>query len=206
MGRGKLRVSGGFLVLAAWLLYRDAYGVVWQGLLACLLHETGNWIVLHLFGKYVKGICITVIGAQIVLDDTLSYSEEFLAAAAGPVTNLLLALLCCRLPNGQVFAGVNLSLVLFNLLPIGQLDGARMLRALLCAVGSDEIACCICDSLGYCFTVVFGLIGGYIALKGGNVTLFVMCIWLGRRIAGEKIWKISAKRMEKGLVRRSGNR
>ena len=39
---GRLRISPGFLLLMAWLLYWDGQGIVPLALLACALHESGH--------------------------------------------------------------------------------------------------------------------------------------------------------------------
>ena len=57
--------------------------------------------------------------------------EELAAALAGPAANLAAAWLCCRAEGGALFAGLNLALGCFNLLPVGRLDGGRALHCLL---------------------------------------------------------------------------
>lgn len=126
-----ISVTAPFLLLVAWLNYMDRQGVVLPALLACTLHELGHLFAIRLLGGDVKHIRLTVAGAEMGLSRGLSYWQELLAAAAGPAVNLLLSALCCRLPGGALFAGVNLALAAFNLLPMGRLDGGRIA---LCAL------------------------------------------------------------------------
>ena len=58
-------------------------------------------------------------------------SGELAAALAGLAANLAAAWLCCRAEGGALFAGLNLALGCFNLLPVGRLDGGRALHCLL---------------------------------------------------------------------------
>lgn len=202
---GNLEVSSGFLVLSAWLFYQDRSGVFWLAMLACLLHELGHYAVLRYFRKSVKSIHITVFGAEMILGNTLSYRQEFLSAAAGPGMNLFLAWMFCRFPDGASFAGLNFALALLNLLPIGTLDGGRMLRCGLSHLFSDKISFLISEHLSFCFTVCFLFVGTILALKGGNLTLFFVCLWMMKRPMPEKTFGNGRKRMEIGLVRRFRN-
>ena len=174
---GKLRFSSGFLLLCSWLLYRDQSGIVWLGLISCVLHELGHIVPLSLFGSYVKEITITIFGAKIEFENYLSYVEEFITAASGPVVNLCLAMIG-KYFLSPAFAGVNLVLFIFNLLPVGPLDGARILHCLTAQLGnvslSDRIDACV----SFSFTAALGIAGVLIGLYGGNLTLLLMCLWL----------------------------
>lgn len=174
----KIHISSGFLLLCSWLIYRDSTGAVWQGLLACALHEFGHFYALRIFDTDIKSICITAHGAKIEFENTLSYLDECLAAAAGPCLNLVLAFACSRLLHMPVFAGVNLALALFNLLPLGPLDGARILHCLISQFADDSISYRFCWCVTFSFTLVFGFLGIIIALYGGNLSLFFVCLWL----------------------------
>ena len=48
-----MEVTGGFLLLAAWLNYLDRQGIVPLALLSCTLHELGHLLVLLLLGVRV---------------------------------------------------------------------------------------------------------------------------------------------------------
>ena len=51
---GRVEVTGGFLLLAAWLNYLDRQGIVLLALLSCALHELGHLLVLRLLGVRVR--------------------------------------------------------------------------------------------------------------------------------------------------------
>ena len=173
---GRVNISPAFLLLAAWLLYRDRQGITALALLACALHEAGHVLAIHWAGGTIKELNITVVGAELVLLRQLSYGRELLAAAAGPGTNLLLAALTG--PHRPLFTGLNLALAAFNLLPLGRLDGGRMLRCCLSlALGADGA-----DRAGQLLdrglAGLLLLLGLWAALRGGNPTLLLAALWL----------------------------
>lgn len=178
MRLNKCYFSSGFLLLCAWLLYRDDSGMVWQGLLACFLHEIGHYAVLKHFHSGIQRITFTCFGAKMTPMHPLSYRQEWAAAAAGPAVNLLLARIFCDIPAGQAFAGLNLSLALFNLLPAGQLDGARMLRCTAAILSTEEHAFLVSRRLSFFITALFLFSGVYAAFVWRNLTLLLMCFWL----------------------------
>ena len=88
----RLRISPGVpLLLAAfvWLASPLLLGAI---LSAAVCHELGHWLVLRRVGGRIQRLHITVFGAEMQVDDRrISYGGELLTAAAGPVSNLLLA-------------------------------------------------------------------------------------------------------------------
>lgn len=175
---GKLEITSGFLLIVAWMNYLDQQCLVPAAMVACICHEMGHYIMIRWLGGDIKCIRLTAIGAEMVLAAPLSYWQEGLSALAGPVTNLLLAMLFCRWDWALSFAGLNLVLALFNLLPIGRLDGGRALHcvlALLVGPTGAELAGKWLD--GAC-TVILLTIGMLLAGAGGNVTLLLVALWL----------------------------
>ena len=176
MRLGRVEVTGGFLLLLAWLNYLDRSFLVPMALAACAAHELGHVAAIRLLGGYVKGIRLTAIGAELVLERPLAYWQEGLSALAGPGINLLLALAGCHFT--LTFAGVNLALALFNLLPVGRLDGGRAVYctlALLAGPGPADRVGRWLDGLCTAFVTAAGLL---LALRGGNITLLLAAFWL----------------------------
>jgi stage IV sporulation protein FB len=178
MKLGRVEVTGSFLLFVAWMNYLDRQGIVPLAMLACLLHELGHLAVLHWLEIDVKRIRLTAIGAEIVMTEGMSYGQEAAAAFAGPGVNLLLALLFSGLEWGKLFAGLNLVLGCFNLLPIGGLDGGRVLRCgLVFLVGAD-----LAETIGRIFdvglTAFLLAFGVFLAVSGCNISLFLVSVWL----------------------------
>lgn len=176
MRLGRVEVTGGFLLLLAWLNYMDRSFLVPMALTACGAHELGHIAAIWLLGGAIKEIHLTAIGAELVLARPLAYWQEGLSALAGPGVNLLLALVCCRFT--LTFAGVNLALALFNLLPVGRLDGGRAVcctLALLTGPGTADRVGRWLDCLCTAAVMVAGLL---LALRDGNITLLLAAFWL----------------------------
>lgn len=177
-GQSRVEVTGGFLLLLAWLNYLDRSLLVPLALAACAAHELGHIFMIRLLGETIKGIRLTAIGAELLLPRPLGYWQEGMSALAGPSANLLLALAACGLEGGAVFAGLNLALALFNLLPVGRLDGGRALHctlALLAGPGAADRVAGWLDSLCTAGALAAGLL---LAVFGGNVTLLLVAFWL----------------------------
>jgi len=162
--------------LLAWLNYCDTQGVLPAALCAASLHELGHLAAIRAAGGRVKRLRLSAVGAELRLDGTLGYGAELLCALAGPAVNLLLAFVAARI-GATMFAGMSLVLGLFNLLPIGTLDGGRILRCLTGLLFGPMYT----GLLGYVDGVVIAglLICGSVVLgMGGSITLVLVAAWL----------------------------
>ena len=180
-----MEVTGGFLLLAAWLNYLDGQGVVPLALLACALHELGHLLALRLLGAGVRRVTVTAVGAEMEVDRPLSYVGEILAALAGPLVSLALALVLCRLPGDALFAGPNLVLCCFNLLPIGRLDGGRVLRCTLSWLLGPQAAWRLCRWSDRLFSGAAAALGLFLLGAGAGPTLLLTALWLCCNLAQE---------------------
>jgi Zn-dependent protease/CBS domain-containing protein len=121
-------------------------------LASILLHELGHAVQARRDGVPVGGITLWVFGGVAELrGDMPSPGAELRIAAAGPAVSLVLGVVCLgaalalHLPaqvDGVAFwiGYINLSLLVFNLIPALPLDGGRMLRALLWARRRDLLS------------------------------------------------------------------
>ena len=179
----RVEISAGALLLGAALYYLDEQGVLLMAFCACALHELGHWLVIRALGGRVTALRITCVGAEMRLSARcpLGYWQQIAAALAGPAVNLLAARMAAGLgtEGAYCFAGLNLALAAFNLLPAVQLDGGRILWCILALLTSEERAERLLRVLSSALAV--GLVLGALLLlwQGrGNLTLLITAVWL----------------------------
>lgn len=134
----QVRVTPGFLFVAALLLYQSTPSFLVTFLLAAALHEGGHLLAARWRGVPVRALSMTAFGCVLdFVDGALVRDKDLLwIAAAGPLCNLLFVLLCMtpwvgRWRGVALFGAEHLLLALFNLLPVFPLDGAVLCAGLL---------------------------------------------------------------------------
>jgi Zn-dependent protease len=101
--------------------------VMLLGIPAMLLHESGHIVVAWLCGVKVKKVGISRVGLYTVREAGPNWAN-LCVSAAGPLVNLLLAVLLRNV--SPTFALVNLVAFAYNMLPIPNSDGKRVLSIL----------------------------------------------------------------------------
>lgn len=184
-----------------WLQNRD-WAEVLTGILfivalfACVvLHEYGHALTARKYGIKTRDITLYPIGGIARLERMPDKPiEELWVALMGPAVNVVIAALLFAylilsgglVPLNQLTIAsgsfvqrllmVNISLVLFNLIPAFPMDGGRVLRALL-AMRMDYVrATQVAASIGQGLAFVFGFIG----LFSNPFLLFIaFFVWIG---------------------------
>ena len=131
--------SGGTMLLMIWV-YTQMWG--WQFalgfVLLLLVHETGHLLVAKKFGLKVGApVFIPFMGAFIALKEAPRNAwMEACVGIGGPMLGSLGALVCNFLANSSPrrfssrSPGLDIFSILFNLTPVGMLDGGRIVTAL----------------------------------------------------------------------------
>jgi Zn-dependent protease len=191
----------GWIGYSYWLEYGTIAKVV-EGILFILalflcvvLHEYGHALTARRYGIKTRDITLYPIGGVARLERLPDKPiEELWVALMGPAVNVVIAALLfvylsltgglAQLSDLTVASGsflmrlmlVNVSLVLFNLLPAFPMDGGRVLRALL-AMRMDYVrATQVAANIGQGMAFLFGLAG----LFGNTFLLFIaFFVWIG---------------------------
>jgi Zn-dependent protease/CBS domain-containing protein len=191
----------GWVGYSHWLEHRD-WGQVLTGILfilalfACvILHEYGHALTARRYGIKTRDITLYPIGGVARLERMPEKPiEELWVALMGPAVNVVIAaglfaylfLTSSLVPLTELTVAsgsflerlmtVNISLVLFNLIPAFPMDGGRVLRALL-AMRMDYVrATQIAANIGQGMAFLLGFIG----LFSNPFLLFIaFFVWIG---------------------------
>lgn len=172
---GKVEITGGFLLVMAWLNYCDDQNLLPLVVCAAAAHELGHLAAITAVGGRVCCLRLTAAGAEIRMAGVPGYGRELLCALAGPLVSLLLAVGAARI-GALVFAGMNLALGVFNLLPLRMLDGGRALSCLTALLFGPQWAFCLGRGVDVVLAAALFLCGVPAFLHGGNITLPVISL------------------------------
>lgn len=155
----KFKVNPLFFALAlALVAFGHALDFVWT-LVALFFHEGAHALMARARGYVVKKVVLLPYGAMMSADENFDKTSSVLIGLAGPLCNLLLALVTLGLwwlapaayPYTISFLYANLSLGVFNLLPVYPLDGSRVALGFcknkLKAIKGLQIAGIVCSFL-----------------------------------------------------------
>ncbi len=221
----EIRLHLPFLLLLAWIgiapgmqggLPAAVQGIAFISLLfgCVVLHEFGHVLAARRYGIATPDITLLPIGGVARLERIPENpSEELVVALAGPAVNVVIAaLLFLALggaPSPEALASpenadhpllarlfwVNVTLVVFNLIPAFPMDGGRVLRALLGYRMGHRRATEVAATIGQ--VLAFGL--GFLGLIGGAPLLVFVAlfVWLG---AGAESQAVRMRDMSRGMV------
>lgn len=183
----RVHITFALLLIWIWITHYRIGGApaAWEGVafvlavFACVvLHEFGHVAAARYFGIKTPDITLLPIGGVARLERMPEQAgQEFVIAIAGPLVNVVIAGLIFAVLGGSAgteqmaqvedprggflarLAGVNIFLVLFNLIPAFPMDGGRVLRAALASRLSWPRATQIAASIGQGIAFLFGFLG-----------------------------------------------
>ena len=179
---GKIRISLDFSFFAVLGLVcvfdSGGYGILY--LSACLCHETAHLAVMAVKGHLPKEIIFSGGGICIRQSDSFSFA---VLAAGSAVNFILFGIFRFGFQQDSIykmiFAAANLCVGVFNLLPMGDLDGKRLIEELLikhCGLKAAEFTA---NVLQTATCVIWGGLVLYLLFKGEvNLTAVFVMIYI----------------------------
>lgn len=150
-----LRLDFSFFAVIALFLLLDTTGFGLMALSACALHELAHMLVMAVFGIYADEITFYGAGIRITSARTefARPAVKALILSAGCAANFVLTVIFWYSGRFET-AAINLFTGIFNLLPIGELDGAGLLKTALIRFCKPENVDGISDVTGAVFSVI----------------------------------------------------
>ena len=106
-------------------------------LISIMVHELSHIIIAKFFKINLKNLRVSIFGASLEIEQNKKNKRiiKILMYLIGPISNLFLAIIIyyCKIPNEEKIKIIytNLSICIFNLLPIIPLDGSNILKEIL---------------------------------------------------------------------------
>lgn len=150
-----LRLDFSFFAVIALFLLLDTTGFGLMALSACALHELAHMLVMAAFGIFSDEITFYGAGIRITSERTefAKPAVKALILSAGCAANFMLTVIFWHSGRFEI-AAINLFIGVFNLLPIGELDGAGLLKLLIIRLCRPENVDRILCVTGAIFSVI----------------------------------------------------
>lgn len=160
--------------------YKEQFFIIF---LVVTLHELSHIIVGYFFGSKLEKITITALGQKANLKnfDFLSVKRKICIVVAGPLCNIILWGISqlIFIDNFTFFKQVNISIFLFNILPIYPLDGGRLCQIILGnnigVINANKLLINI-SKVTYKLLFILGLI--QVVLYPFNISILCLSVYL----------------------------
>ena len=149
----KVKVSYLFVSALTLMLFLKENTTLFFCILFSLFHECGHLVLMHVLGANLSEISFEVFGISIKSQSisALSTLKRIAVFSGGVMANLIFAFL-------NFHPKINLSLALFNILPIGWLDGGRIMFEILTSLFGERAGDIIHSIISFLVLSVFSFL------------------------------------------------
>ena len=177
-----------FAVLAVFVLLAERHILLWYIALPVLIHELGHLIAMAACKIKVREIHFTPVSLRMQAGgQTLTLGQELGLAAGGIAANLAAALFlwlfAFQSMRTMLLIAANLAVAAFNILPIGSLDGGRMIGSLCDRYLRPQAARFLSRLVSFVALIPLTALSVFLLISGsGNFTLALICAYLAVQI------------------------
>ncbi len=174
----KIKIQIGFLFTAtlSLLSLTDKSGSVFLSVVFSLLHELGHITAMALCKEQIESLAFHPFGISMKLkkSSALSFGEEVFVLLSGCAVNLIFILL----PTPKTITYINIGIFLFNILPIANLDGGRVMRLFLTRFFGERAGNIASDAVSFVCLLPISALAFYMTIKSGQFSLLVCATYL----------------------------
>lgn len=187
MKERKFNVNPAFFIILIWLIFATDIIVAVSYFLVILIHELGHYYVAKYCGYKLSKFSLSPYGVSLsYYGQTLEQKDEIYIALAGPVVNLVVALITVAFwwifPTFYLvsynFVEVNLIIALTNLLPAFPLDGGRIFVSLFSNIVERRKALKITIIFNVVLSVMFFILFFVFCFINFNPTYLLFAVFL----------------------------
>lgn len=180
------RISYTFLCLVAICLITGLFNGFLCCIFAVIIHETGHIVPMYRFSSLPQKVEISLFEISITgkLRHQSSFKQNVIIIFCGPLANFVCFILfyLLYLFYGSLFealAYANLSIGLFNLLPVMSLDGGQLIYLLLRCRFSDGISEKCVNIITFIILFPLAALGFLILFNSKyNFSLLLVCLYI----------------------------
>ena len=166
--------------------------LIFYFVLPIILHELGHIIVMGILGVKIRSISLLAAGIEIRRKpgEIKSSWRECAVILAGAGANLAAAavLYCCFFQSMRVMLmlSANVAVAIFNLLPIGDLDGGQLFSLISERYFEPKTAYNLSRAVSFAaLAALFGLAIFLITIGWMNITLLVISVYMIARVVAK---------------------
>ncbi len=176
-----VKISFTFFAVFLFGIITPANRIFIYAFLTALVHEGVHVFFIKLFGDEVHEISFSLFGAAIKRGNKYKTSniKEIFINLSAPVVNVILGVFCFVFEINDIFATINLTTGIFNLLPFYTFDGGRGLNCLLAGFFSENICEIVLTVTSVVVTVFFSFLSVFMFCgPTKNPTVFIISVYL----------------------------
>ena len=138
-------------------------------------HELSHIVLASVFGYELRGINIRLTGLNAVFKGTFIGLKGIIIYLAGPISNIILALL---FNNIKFVYEINIVLAVFNMFLIKPLDGLNILKLILLELENKKQAEIHLKIIQKTTEILLTILAVFMCVKFHNFSLFLLLVYI----------------------------